>query len=1041
MGSAWWWVALAAVTWRESGDNRGDFFHNASSRQWYALFVTSKASGNSGGGARTLKEKASTRLGQTVRSKWTLESLLGVGGMAAVYAATHRNGSRAALKILHKEFAREQNVRERFLREGYVANKVDHPGRVAILDDDETDSGEPYLVMELLVGETLQQLWKRKKRKLGVVEALSISRDVLDTLVPFHALNIIHRDLKPANIFITAEGVVKLLDFGVAQLREEGGEALTRAGTALGTPSYMSPEQAMGKSDTLDGRSDVFALGATLYAVLGGRRLHHGKSDNEAFILAATTPASSLARVAPDLPVEVIAHVDKALQWDRRKRYAGAAEMRDAAQELIDRCGAPGGRAPEPPPPPPGPSEAELTPLSNEITGLSGHDESGGYTPLAELTPLSAHTPLSAPSAISGSSATATGPHAPLAGLTPVAFQSPAAIPRAQSMTQQGVAPASALGGVAPTARPAPPRASQAPPAARKQPREITKLIEICGRIEKLIPALRQYGPDHPETTKRIRPVYQAIIEGLRTDPDKMVWTVHPFCFTHGGTSVWEPAAPADLVPYNLSSSGLEEVRFSPGVTDEEVRAFCKAMLIDPAESAMDDDIIGAMWEARFKHIHCQIREDFADVDAQEQERFFAEADDLEAMAREDLAEVAAMAVSTDDEAFRRATGGSAALQLDPAAKAGLGAQLSLAPERWRERYFDVLVDAFHDATERQDAHVVVGPLEALARDWARRGRYAHLFSVHALLLDRLAAPGAAPMITAAMFGSGLLRELVQVAAGVRPAPTDQALTQDQQQMLGEGLTRVLGALEGQLLDERLAVANELADGPYANMLIASIEQAVVGHEAELIPKLEGLRTEHAQRLLAAVTATRSPQAVELLRPLLTSSNAALRCEATALLSQSPQHLSNELVRLLDSHDAKLREAALSTLTRHQVKAAGPSMVRLVESETFMRRPLAEQQRIFEALWLMNAARAESLLIQVIEQHGIMADERMDQTRTVAANVIGAYGTSEQAMIALDNAGRRRPWNTPPLRIAAGAAAEAVASRLGRGLSPQEVEP
>ena len=977
--------------------------------------MTSKASGSSGGGAHTLKQKAATRIGQTVRKKWTLDCLLGVGGMAAVYGATHRNGSRAALKILHKEFAREHNVRERFLREGYVANKVDHPGRVAILDDDETEDGEPYLVMELLVGETLQQLWKRKKRKLGVVEALSISRDVLDTLVGFHELTIVHRDLKPANIFITDRGVVKLLDFGVAQLREAGGEALTRAGTALGTPSYMSPEQAMGKSDTLDGRSDIFALGATLYAVLSGKRLHHGKSDNEAFILAATTPAPSLARSAPDIPAEVIAHVDKALQWDRRKRFSTAAEMRDAANDLVVRFGAAAGRPPVPPVPPPlpppRPSEQNVAPLSDDPSSES-HSEQTLRS--AQATP-SPQPPMSAPSAMSSAAL----PSSPIPGAG-----------RPHSPTPQST----------------PTPAAASAPTSLQQPREITILSDICARIDKLIPTLRQYGADHPETDKKIRPVYEAIIEGLRTEPEKISWTVHPFCFTHRGASVWEPGAPSDLVPYNLSSSGLEEVRFSRGVTENEVRAFCKAMLIDPLGHHIEDDIIGAMWEARFKHIHCQIRDDFAEVDAKAQERFFTEADDIEAMAREDLAEVAAMAVSTDQEAFRRATASSAALELDPATKAGLGAQLSLAPERWRERYFDVMVDAFHDATERQDAHILVRPLEALARDWARRGRYAHLLGVHALLLDRLVTPGAAPMITSAMFGSGLLREVIHVAAGLQSPPSNasdpgESLGTEQQQSLGEGISRVLYALEGQLLDDRLAIVNELAPGPYADMLIGSIEGAVVGNEAALIPKLGSLRTDHAQRLLAAVTATRSPEAIELLKPLLASKNAALRCEATALLAQSPQDLSRELLRFLDSNDPKLREAALSTLTRHQVKAAGPGMVRLVESDKFTARPIQEQQRFFEAVWQLNAARAESLLIQVVEQHGIMADEHMDQTRAVAANVIGSYASSERAIAALDNAGRLRPWNTQPLRSAAGAAAESIANRLGRSPKAGEVKP
>src|SRR6202042_2540683 len=164
-------------------------------------------------------------------------------------------------------------------------------------------------------------------------EGLWIAAELLDVLKGFHEQGIVHRDIKPANIFITRENVVKLLDFGVARMREASGEA-TRAGTALGTPSFMAPEQAMGLADGVDGRADIFSVGATLYALLSGQRLHQGRTDNEAFILAATTPAPSLARVAPDLPVEVIGIVDKALAWDKRSRFDNATHMREEILRL-----------------------------------------------------------------------------------------------------------------------------------------------------------------------------------------------------------------------------------------------------------------------------------------------------------------------------------------------------------------------------------------------------------------------------------------------------------------------------------------------------------------------------------------------------------------------------------------------------------------------------------------------------------------------------------------------------------------------------------
>ena len=141
--------------------------------------------------------RAQTRIGQVIKEKWRLDVLLGVGGMAAVYAATHRNGNRVAIKILHPELSTHHQVRTRFLREGYVANAVGHEGAVRITDDDVTEDGSAFLVMELLDGETLEDRRVRSGGRLDEDEVLSLADQLLDVLVAAHAKGVIHRDLKP----------------------------------------------------------------------------------------------------------------------------------------------------------------------------------------------------------------------------------------------------------------------------------------------------------------------------------------------------------------------------------------------------------------------------------------------------------------------------------------------------------------------------------------------------------------------------------------------------------------------------------------------------------------------------------------------------------------------------------------------------------------------------------------------------------------------------------------------------------------------------
>jgi serine/threonine-protein kinase len=280
---------------------------------------------------------AQTRVGQTLNNKWTIDRLIDIGGMAAVYAATHRNGKKVAIKLLHPFIAAHPDVRERFLREGYVANQVDHPGAVSVLDDDVTADGAPFLVMELLDGESLDQWMSRiESGTLPLPDVLAIADQVLDVLAAFHARGVIHRDIKPGNLYITRTGLVKVLDFGLARLRDPKlTGAPTATGIVLGTASYMPPEQAQGKTEQVEARSDVFAVGAVMFRALTGRPVHEAKGATERLFQAMKDRAPSLGVVAPHVPMWVVGIVDKALAFDKTERWESAAAMRKAVRETF----------------------------------------------------------------------------------------------------------------------------------------------------------------------------------------------------------------------------------------------------------------------------------------------------------------------------------------------------------------------------------------------------------------------------------------------------------------------------------------------------------------------------------------------------------------------------------------------------------------------------------------------------------------------------------------------------------------------------------
>src|ERR1700733_8991922 len=147
-----------------------------------------------------LEIQARERIGTVVRDKYRIDDVIGIGGMAVVYKATHRNKAEFALKMLHPELCRRQSVRTRFLREGYAANSVKHPGAVKVVDDDIAEDGSAFLVMELLQGLSVEDLWFRAERQMPIRPVLAMADQLLDVLAAAHAKTIVHRDIKPANL-------------------------------------------------------------------------------------------------------------------------------------------------------------------------------------------------------------------------------------------------------------------------------------------------------------------------------------------------------------------------------------------------------------------------------------------------------------------------------------------------------------------------------------------------------------------------------------------------------------------------------------------------------------------------------------------------------------------------------------------------------------------------------------------------------------------------------------------------------------------------
>jgi len=274
--------------------------------------------------------------GDLIGGKYRLIRTIGDGGMGVVYEARHEAlGTAVALKFLKAELAQTPGLAARFLREARVAANIASPHVAHVSDVDSTADGAPYLVMELLSGQPLQQLLD-KQSKLPLVQAIDFALQILSGLEAAHAVSVVHRDLKPDNVFVTPGPngpFLKLLDFGIAKVLEpsEGQRGLTRSGVVMGTAEYMPPEQLYAASD-VDPRADLYALGVMLFEMLSGKRPAEG-GDAEVIVgKVLSGQVFALEMLEPNLPAGLVGVVRRAIAADRDARFASAREFRAALE-------------------------------------------------------------------------------------------------------------------------------------------------------------------------------------------------------------------------------------------------------------------------------------------------------------------------------------------------------------------------------------------------------------------------------------------------------------------------------------------------------------------------------------------------------------------------------------------------------------------------------------------------------------------------------------------------------------------------------------
>jgi serine/threonine-protein kinase len=1016
----------------------------------------------------TITAECERRVGTMPGGKWRLDALIGIGGMAAVYAATHRNGNRAALKILHPDYAGHVEVRARFLREAYIANKVDHPGTVKILDDDVSENGEPYLVMELLAGQSVESRAQRNGGWLKYPEVLDIVEQTLAVLEKAHSVGVVHRDLKPDNLFFTTKGEVKVLDFGIARLHDAASAHRTQTGLMMGTPAYMAPEQALGKWNDVDGRTDLWSVGAILFSLLSGRTVHDGETDNEVFIRAATRPAPSLGRIVPKAPIELVRVVDRALSFERDKRFSDATSMREAIRTLRARLGPATANAPG--------KVSPAAPGAARPSTVAPNDVKPSAPPPTQTSSIAPKPPEPAsiaPRPPVPSTPSPAPPPAPRVSAPPPTLAEPPERPSARAVPPTpSVAPSDSFPETRRSARP--------PLAERKQEtrkqetfdaaygtdEDLDKMAELFVETERALIARTHYGDLHPETKRRFERAFRACQASLVTAEFGLVWNISPYSFVARDRTLWEPSAPLDRIPYQLFADGVRTLGFVAGLDESEFFELFRLLTLDRAsEVAPEDDFVTMLWDASFDHVVHQAIDTYSEGDQAARVKFetdraevvsFAQFDSTDQLAEswqsrtatprgEGIAEKQSRIVAmfsgggapTDTESLARAADFApgahrdrpidpSVLRVDDAMRTMLLARLSMETGRISERFVVAVARAFEDGLDVDGGQAVAVPL-----------RFA---------VDGLAAtdPALALELVGALseeVGKGFPKERAEesrgkLAGGIVSSKMLESVLEgvsgegEQQGTFARALRTILGYSDATHFAVVMLRIGAVAATDIRDVLIEYLARVGEGREMDMAALFPTADIELGLALVRVLSGMKTKGAREAISGATESPHAVVRIEALGHVEGvSSERLRLELRKLLEDKDAGVRLAALKAMERYGIRVAGPFLALRVRSPDFDSLPVEERRQAFQTLVALAPARAESAALEVVKDRRLVSPDAHEVSRELATELLGRVGVAPETLAALEELKSARLRNSDRVRAAAAIALEVFKKR------------
>lgn len=907
--------------------------------------------------AQRLKQEALERVGEQLPGGWTLKELIGFGGAAAVYSAV-KDPQQIAVKILHTEYVGHEIIEQRFEREAQIAMSLDHPHVLKVFGIDRLDRGQLYMRMELLEGINVQQYLHNHGDKLSVSESLMIMRQVLLALEHCHAAGITHRDLKPSNLFISRSRQIKVLDFGVA--RQESSDAqLTLEGTALGTPAFMPPEQARGRLELLDARSDLFALGATLYTMLTGEMLHKGSNAEESLILAATKPAESIARIAPTLPGPIIALVDKALTWSPSKRFQSAVQMRETLDQSLESALEEGRR--------PDTQRAAMAEALLESSEVISQDD--------------------------------------------------------RELMEE---------------------------SESEVDRSLLKAIEhTFAQAERYMAAIRQYSEEHAETKKYKESAYQTMVEVLaRLPTNQLILKILPHSLQLDQEVVWEPMTPFDQIPYNLFSSGLRRITLLGGIEREEYMMLLEIFQMDPQRDlAPEDDLSTVLWQKELPHLQLQLVSTFQLDDTKDQEQFLEdcahEQARMEPKHKQALGlqlERTRMLLSVGAEALAEAQG---LMHQSALAHKGVDVltptdeglikfseirQLKAALERSNneieQRLPWVLYEALQESERGHDQEMIIRSARLLMGRTVQAGRTLKALELYGRVMHCLEGREKMVALTEQLMSEDVISRLLQNYGRLLEDSTQLEAALDERNL--RHLKDLLQNIDATYMP---AVAQlyirAQRERPLVILCYGYLKHHREGHEEIIGELLAQLPVGHCRKMIELLIEDDRAAGYEALRHADKNPDPALRLAVLELRAKhQPDRVGPQLASLANEADAHLRVRALQVATKYKVTGLAQFLSARISSDGFFDLPYSERRLLLMLLLSQEPKLAYRLSLDLLKSHGLVANDTRNTTRILAVEVLTHLPMTPEVVAALQEATKRRWWNSKELQESSAALLE-----------------